>query len=442
MQTLVVGSLVRPSIPQADWSAALVAVPPEMTLSSFAPAANPAAVETLGSLQVVRGPDDDMYLEVLPGLLGVLTPAHRQDASRWARALAANEDSRLSPFLLQAAQLPGHIVMAMDLQDLLDPGRIRQRMASDERLLTAPEVRARLVTQLQGVQGGTVSITIGEQITARVVFTFSEPLADSARLFQRLFLDVLGEMGTGIDEFDSATTTIDGQTLVLDTTLSEASLRRILSLIVPTPPRPQSAQVASTPPATTPPAETTPVTPPKPAATTAPPEAPGAATRNYVLAVNRAIDDLRLANRNARNYERTATWHDNFARRLGDLPVTGVDTDAVAYGVATATRFRALAASLRGQEVQLATSQGTLTYNYNVDPGWGSFNIWGGIGWRNATASFESNLRDVRERQAQAIQAGAQQRTEIWQQLDNDRAAIEVALRKRYGDDFLTPSRR
>jgi hypothetical protein len=423
--TLVTGSLVRPEVPEAAWSAALLTTPPGTTLESIAGPTR-ASVEKLGEWQALRGAADAIFLEVHPGLLGVMSPALRQDAARWSHEVARGGESEVSPLLLEAAALPGHIVFAMDLRHLLDAEHVRRRLGAEEALLTAPRVVTRVAAELAGLQGVTLSIVIGDEFAATVTIQFAAPPAESPALYRGIFLSVLGDSGAGIEEFDSAAATVEGGDLVLRTNLSEASVRRILSLIVPPPPRrsttPAAPQVTAAPP-------TTPVPSPQPA--------PGAATRRYVLAVNKMIDDLKVANRNAKNYERTATWHDNFARKIANLATEGVDKDVVGYGLSVADRFRALAASLRGQAVQVAAAEGTLTYSYGYDPGWVQANWWGGVGYRAPTYSVESNLREVRQRQSRAVEAGALDRTKILKLIDDDRAAIATMLRQRYGDDFL-----
>lgn len=425
--TLVTGSLVRPAEADAEWAAALLTTPADTTLESLVGIESPE-VETLGVSRAVHGQSDALFLEVQPGLFGVLTPAHRQDAARWSRQMAAGGDPQLSPNLLQAAQTPGHIVLAMDFEHLLDPQQVRRRLGAEPVFLTAPELVARMAQQLSGLRTVTMSITIGEQFAAVVTCSFAAPLQDSANLFRSVFVSILHDLGVGIDEFDAAAASVNGSDLQLQTNLSEESVRRILTLIVPPAPHPQS--VAAAPP--TPPKGNVTKTPVRPG----PRDFPGRATQQYVLAVDKMIDNLKVANRNAQTYERTATWHDNFARRIADLPTVGVDPDVVNYGLKIAEDFRALSASLRGQGVQVASSQGTLTYNYSFNPGWVQANWWGPVGFYGPSYNVTSNLQQVREQQARAIEAGAVDRTQIWTQIDNTRAATEVALKQRYGDDF------
>ncbi|MBX3438137.1 MAG: hypothetical protein KF861_11650, partial [Planctomycetaceae bacterium] len=216
--------------------------------------------------------------------------------------------------------------------------------------------------------------------------------------------------------------TSQGQSVKLECELSDDSLRRILSLII-TPATPH--EIATPTPA---PTETTPRprrTPSRRGSTTDDP------TRAYVDAVNRMINDLQWANRRATDYARTATWHDNFARKIGELPTEGVDRQALTFGQRIASSFRALAASLRGQAVEVNTQQKTLTYDVHFQPGWAGVSIWGAVGYQDPTWQVTSNLREVRERQAAAIAAGNHDREQIWLMIEEDRVEVERALENR-----------
>lgn len=444
VETLVVGSLVRPSVPESAWSAALAVVPPQSNVEAIA-AHEQATVELLAGHKTVRGGRDAVYVDLQPGLLGVMSPAYRQEVARWIREALAGE-SQVDPFLQSAAELPGQIVLAMNLQDALDPQAVRARIVSDETLATSAALRNQLVTALLGLQGATMSITIGDQHAVEVVLQFGSPLPGKADVLQRVFVDVLGEMGVAIDEFESAEARIEGAQLRLTTNFSEETLRRVLSLIVP--PAPGAGNVAATParsPGT--PAQAAPTPTPSvpmgnvtviPAPSrTAASLTPQEASRRYLLSVNKMIDDLKAANRRAKNYEQTATWHDNFARKIDNLPTAGVDKELLAYGSSIASKFRGLAASLRGQAVQVQAEQNSLTIGYSYDPGWAAVNVWGGVGYRAPTYGVDMNLRQIRERQAAAVAAGSEQRLQIWSLIDNERAGIEQTLRQRYGDQFF-----
>lgn len=425
VQLLVVGSLVHPSVPEEVWTTGLVSLPESTPFDAVAKLEG-GTIQDLAGRPSVRSARDAVFVDLRPGLVGVRTPAFRQEAARWVRQISQPIGGGIAPSLLNAAEQPGHIVLAMDLRDMLDPERALAHLAG-QAYVSQPSTRVHLGSQLVRIQSGLLTITVGDTLEAEVVFTFADDLEESAKVFHRVFLDVLGDLGIGIDEFAEAKATVDGKQLRLQTTLTEAGLRRILSLIVA--PLPSRAAMANR----TNETETAPAAP-APSTPRARPQANP--SQVYLTAVNKAIDDLKVANRRAKDYERTATWHDNFARRIDNLPVGGVDKELLDYGRSVAGGMRALAASLRGQKVDIDAQARTFTYNVHFDPGWTAINYWGGAGYRAPTAGFDSNLQDVRSRQAEAVAAGAEQRREIWLSIDNQRGAIEQLMRQRYGDDF------
>jgi hypothetical protein len=77
VETLVVGSLVRPSIPENAWSAALAVVPAQAGIDSIAKHEQ-VEPELLGGKRSVRSSRDVIFVELEAGLIGAMSPAHRQ----------------------------------------------------------------------------------------------------------------------------------------------------------------------------------------------------------------------------------------------------------------------------------------------------------------------------------------------------------------------------
>jgi hypothetical protein len=163
---------------------------------------------------------------------------------------------------------------------------------------------------------------------------------------------------------------------------------------------------------------------------------PAVASQKYFTALDRILKDLQKANRKATNYARTATWHENFAGRIAALPTESVDPELVEYGARTASNLRGLAASLRGVAVDVQAQQRSLVYDVQATPGGEYFSIWGAYGYRTPSVNVSSNLRDIRERQAQAVAAGGQDREQIWRMITDDRAQIARRMREKYGNAF------
>ncbi len=410
VETLVIGSLVHPSVPEEVWSAAIVRRPGNVTIEAIAEHEG-VSVDELAGFPSIQTRRDSLIVQPLPDILTAYRPAHRLEASQWARSVAEQKTSGVSSYLREAAGQQGHVVLALDLQDLLDAKKVEQLLAQDKRFAAQRKLVDRLVPLLAGLRGITCSVTVGDTTEAIVTIDFSANVGPSSLTVKTLFVSILDDLGTAIDEFADSKVSSENHSVTLRCSLSDDSLRRILSLIV-TPSSPYHA-------------------PPKPVVEKSNTESPPTqavnsrvATQRYLKAVNGMIDDLQRANRRAKDYARTATWHDNFARKIIDLPTQGVDPATVAYGDSIASKFRALGASLRGQGVEINAQQGTLTYDVDYTPGWASVNVWGGVGYGESAVNVTSNLREVRQKQAAAIEHGADEREQIWLMIEDERTRM------------------
>jgi hypothetical protein len=161
-----------------------------------------------------------------------------------------------------------------------------------------------------------------------------------------------------------------------------------------------------------------------------------ASSKKYLARIDRSLADLKSSLRRAKDYERTAKWHDTYAEKIDDLPIAGVDPELLEYGSSVSSKLRALAASLRGQAVEVNTQQRSVTWNVNVDPGAVAASWWGGAGYRAPTWQATSNLQEVRQSQAAAISNGSEQRLAIWQMIDDEAAQVRLRMSQKYGPAF------
>ncbi len=157
----------------------------------------------------------------------------------------------------------------------------------------------------------------------------------------------------------------------------------------------------------------------------------------YFREIDQILMDLTKANRNAKDYHRTATWHDNFASKIDGLSTLAVDGDLVAYGASVSAKLRSIAASLRGVAVDVNTLNNAVVYNTKIDPGWEQVGWWT-YGYKPATWQVDSNLATIREKQADAVMAGSKDRDTIWQMINDERARTLAVMVQRYGESFAT----
>lgn len=425
VDTLVIGSLVRPAMQQEVWSTAILELPPGVTMERLA-RREETHVEQLAGMRAVEARRDALLVEIRRGLLGIRSPAMRQETARWAQAAADGTAGPLAPGLQEAAANPAHIVLSLDLRQMVGPDRIREYLEQSDLLPQDPVQRLNLLKLLPTQQSLSLYVTIDQATTARVVIRFDGDATGLAEPVAAVFRQLVDDQHLSLDEFASAKAATDGRSVTLTMSLSDASLRRVVSLISSPSPGPRVAgedRVASEPP---PPSGIRPRVAIEPEA-----------SKRYCRAVSQSIDDLARVNLKAKDYNRTATWHDNFARRIDQLPTAGVDPVLLAFGTRVSERFRALAASLRGQGVEVNVEQQTLVYNVDYRPNWATNSWWGVVGYGASSLAVTSNLQEVREHQAAAVLKGTKQRTDIWKMITDDRREIESQMRATYGDAFF-----
>jgi len=163
------------------------------------------------------------------------------------------------------------------------------------------------------------------------------------------------------------------------------------------------------------------------------------ASRTYYMSVNQIMDDLEAMAKKGGNYNKTATWHDNYAKKIDDLPIRGVDPDLLTWGTTVSSNLRALAVSLRGVPIDVKMLEGGLTYNIQYLPAGyrnNNWSVWSTVSYQPEYVNVETNQAQIRGEQAKAIAAGAKQREQVWQLLLADRQQVRIKMQAKFGRDF------
>lgn len=438
---LVRSSYARPGVPGGDWTAVVIPLPATYQMADLAKREGTEVQEIAGHAAVLSSRHNGYFVELQTSgegktpVLGGMSPATRQDISRWiAESHRSGAGLGLSQYLKNAAaDDSAQIVLALDMHEMLDPVQVRYRLDGTTALKDKPEAKAKLRIDLQTLQGVQFKVRVGDNAAAEMRLDFGRQIGDEGQYLKPLVIELLGDAGAELEEFADAQLRVAGSSATLSMSLSDESLRRVLSLVTAAPPA--SAAGRSTPAATT---------PPEPGQDSSTPNV--TASKRYFHAVNRNIDDLQKAYGRAQSYARTAQWHENFAKRIEHLPTAGVDPALLEYGRTISSRLRALGASLRGTAVQVNALDRSVVYNVDVTPVYQSGVDWWWGGARTAWGPYTygqpvnvnvtSNLADVRAKQAELVAASTPQREQIWQIIIDDRAATERAMVGKYGAEF------
>ncbi len=447
VQLLMRASYVQPGGGGREWTAVLLPVPANYSMADLA-THEQSELQTIGTHDLVLSQRHGGYFVELTDpmiestrVLGGLAPASRQDAARWIdETEAAAGAVGVSDYLVQAASDESvQVVLAIDTHHMLDPAMIAHRLDGCVALQGHDEEKAALAQAFTELRGVTLSISVDNAVYMAVRLDFDVELGDEAQFVKPVFLELLNDMGAVLDELETVEPFIYAQSVSLETPLSDESLRRVLSLITaPSAPSVEETTVAATTAATDTPTGDTPPTETEP-------EIDMHASRRYLDAVNRNLDDLSRAYQRANNYERTAHWHDNYAERIDRISTRGVDPDLVKYANWVSSALRALGTSLRGTAVDVGALENTIYYHEQYFPVYSGAQLWWGVPrtvygaytyGQPMNVQVQTNLQEVREQQAAAVQASSPEREQIWQMINEERSETQKAMIDRYGTTF------
>lgn len=415
VRTFVRASHVHIDEASHGWSRAVVTMNRDIDINETARREG-GPVQQISGQPAVLSRRNAYFVQLDQRLMGIVSPAQRQDAFRWI-AIPESQPIDATHWLGRVVlEEQADITIAFDARGMFDPILLRQTLAT----AGAMEKKQKDLTQvhrlLMSTEGLCFTANVAEQTEAQLRIDFASEVPPGYRMVIRgLLLEFLDDVGAALDEFAEARVRAASQSVRLQTTLTDEGLRRVMSLIA----TPHS--MASGGPAVNQPMR---VSIPR--------------TREYLKQVDRIIADLEKANRRAKSYVHTATWHDKFAQKIEELSILNVDPDLLDYSATTAARLRALAASLRGVPVQVNLLEKTITWNVYYDPGWATWGWngrWGIVG-RSPSWQATSNVEVVRSRQASAIAKDAGKRQEIWQLIETDRARIRRTLTQKHGVEF------
>jgi hypothetical protein len=389
-----------------QWAAALIESEQGLSIDTVAETEK-TTPQLLRGKRVVRTGRGSYFVSFSKNLLGVLIPGHRQDVAWWIEQYDADVRRPATGYLDTALKsIGGHIVLALDCRDLFEPEFIRYRVAGAKSMQgkspTDVEALRRIFLGLQGVRS---QITISESIQWEVALDFDQPVGSEASLVHEIFREFVDDLGASIDELSGALVSTESNSVVLRAELSDMSLRRIMTLI--TSPRPgQDQQPRKNP------------------------------DRDYFRDLEKIVMDLQNGMRKSKDPGKMASWCDNYAKKIENSSTRGVDPLLVKYGADLASRLRALGASLRGVQLKVNTLQNSVVWNTTVTPGHINAGWWGDVGYQPSVYNTTSNLQEVRQKQADAVMAGAADRDAVWSMIDADRDSLRTKLRSKYGAEI------
>ncbi len=389
-----------------EWQMAVMSLTEPLPMRSIARAEG-GYVDKIGGVDCAWTPSDAYFVALEAKQLGVVFPANRQFVSRWAQG---NAGLLSSGYLLVAdkqVDRMNQIVMAIDLRDVPQPHRLRERLQASPALKTLSAKLETIEKLIAGVQGLTLRIAVGQSARGTLRVDFSDSPQVLGAQAKPLLLEALDGFGAKLPGIDQWTVKTEAKSIVLEGALSTDALRRVFSLL----------ELPSTKFSTL--KDEIPDTP----TSASPSEASkAAASKTYYKAVAVLIEDLRKTLGDTRDNH--AVWMERYGRKVDALPILNVDETLLAWGARIGETFRTMALAERGSGIKSGVRKSSVYGNYQY-----SYDQYGYSNVRS-NASVKGQIDTEERAQAKAV------RYNSWKEIEDATAAIRKEMTKKFQVEF------
>lgn len=386
------------------WAVTLMEADSAPSLESIA-AREKGYVDKIAGFKAAWSPRGAYVVSVAPSAVGVLSPPNRQFLSTWLK----QPSGKISDYLLHASQsmaeTDAQLLLALDLEDALDPQRITAALARSPAVTAAKGDPQALATVLATLRGVKFEVVFKDKAWGRLMLEFGSDPASLASIAKPLVIEVLDRAGASLDDIQQWPVSQKGNVLSLHGELSASGLLRLGSLF-------------ELPSIELDPAEE-PVVADKPQLY---------ATQNHFKAVGRLLDDLLDQKRDAKTQGQLALWADQYAKRIDRLPLVNVDKDMQNYSAEVAEDLRDIAITLKGAGIR----SGVRSANTYDASGYGGY--YGG----NYDGYYGNRVVDSERRAIRAQERGssAMSTAQIGNKIRTDTSRIRQSMTERYKVEF------
>jgi hypothetical protein len=266
----------------------------------------------------------------------------------------------------------------------------------------------KLIPFVVSLKGLTFTTRIDTNMAAELRLDFGQSAEPFKAHLKPLLLEALMKVGASYPELDNWDLRVEGNTCTLRSRVNLEDLRQILSIVHPPLP---SLDTAS--------------------------GSPGEPSKNlkasmrYFREVSSLVNALDTKLKKAPSYlsyETSSLWHDKYAKQIDQLPVNDVDQELVQYGASMGSKLRAIAASLKGNQID-KTQLEAAKYRNKVE---GGYDYYGGYGG----SYYYDNYYQVNQEMEKVRAEGNKSRVEVWQAINEETADMRRKMTQKYSVEF------
>ncbi len=384
-----------------SWNLALVDLERTVKTADIVKAER-GTMDVISGRETVWTPRDAFYTVLNPSLVARYSPANRQEFSRWLVHEKQAPISSISPFLRRATNTigrSGQMVLAIDLKDVFLPAAVSAYLDTSKALSSGVD-KAKAAKILASIEGLTLSISAGDDVSGILRIEFTESPAPLGSAAKPLLVEALTQFGAELVDLPTWDATTAGTEVVLKGKFTAGSLTRIMSLFD----LPSESDIV----------EETPDTPKSP-------QSQAQATLKYYRSMDTLLADLKKEK--ATGQKGASLWYERYARKIDQLPVLDVDPEMIGFGQWISDSLRGVSTSYYGVTAATGyrkTMTGGSGYSY------GGYYGGGGGG---------DKLSADRIRRQENILADKVYR-DTWDQIDSKLASLRKEMTQKYRIEF------
>lgn len=414
---IAVGGLFNPAAGIHDWRYGIAKLKNNIGASGIAKKLN-GTVTTIANHSAVITPNNMALVELDNGLIAIQSSTNRQELSRWIKEADAASTLTLNPYLRDFIKenAAAQVRFGLDTGDLFDPAGVKRALANSKALGGDQAKIDEVARKIVAMKGMNFSIRVDSEIRGTLRVDFNTDASSLSSVALPLFQEVLREQGLWLADFAGWKAQVRGTQIYFTGKMTESGLRQAMTMLLAHQHSMQSMQ---------------PDEPQSPENTAL------KASKRYFNGCLNLIDDLRKEMKELRTTKEFAYWYEHTARKIDSLPSVNVDDSLLQYGGTISDKFRAMAASCRGQSIDVnklmsyQRSSSTLSYSGGTGTAWG-YNF----GYATGGAYFNNNYADVAQQQAETVAQAANDRVKIWESIDQNTGQVRRAMSQKYQTDF------
>lgn len=378
-------------------------------------------------------PNDTYVVKFGKSIAGTMFPADRQKATRWVKsAYSSSSREPLGEYLTEAegyADKNGTpIILAMNLEHVFSRSFIRHRLDSAESLKGKKVDLDQLANLMAGIRGITLGITITDRMFGGLKIDFAEDMSMTKEFAKPLLLEILGNKGAMIQEFNDWDISVNGKQILLRGSLYQSGAQRICTVLdSPADLRPIASSstggesneslVART-------------------------------TLQYWKMLNQLLDDITKKRKTTQTQTAglVGMWYNQYANKIDAMPILNVDPEMLDFGTQVSGALRQSQNAMQGVGVEqasgMANMQGNNVYNYAYGgrAGVGRYGgVGGAYGYRyqsNPRASLRADGAEIAQIKTNARIKGYGTANQITQNLEIAMADMRKKMTLKYQIEF------